>query len=241
MAEKEKTSILLSIKIGLYILGVGGITLFAINWNINNNYKKTKVGDIIGDGNIINLGDTYIGSEEYVVKPKDKRGIKFYPSGKRFAETPVATIGLSVDEVIAKTPICRSSVPECPVQACFASVECQEREDCMKVANVIDHVTKPTPYEIWNVRAKALYLLGYVKNEMLTKGPKVTWETILDAITKAINDDKNLLVRREAIKTFDKLTDFDRKDDFDFGSASKWWCSSDNRKTAIEKLEKTRN
>jgi len=207
--------------------------------NITDNSTKVKFGDIIGNNNTVNVfSGTSVDTDQYTSKRDTKGNIILYSKEKR-AEQAVAVRGFSVDEVIARTPICRLKhiEPECTVPACFASVKCQEREDRMNVANVIDHATKPTPYERWNVRARALYLLGYVKNEMLTKGDKSTWEAVLDTVTKAINEDKNLFVRREALKTFDKLTDFDRKDDFDFGSASKWWCSFDNRKAAMRKLK----
>jgi len=181
--------------------------------------------------NIFNItGDVYIENGQRLIA----KGDKFYSQ----EETEVDVRVFSVDEVIEKTPICKykKAAGEFTLQECYASPEFQERKDAMEAWNVLGHIIDQYP---WNVRAKALRLLSDAKNKMLGKG--ITWGEVLNKLIESMSDDINLMVRREALKTFDELTDFSRRDDFDFIKAVKWWDNPDNKRIAIEQLEKTRS
>lgn len=224
------------------VIGISVVVSISLIITNNISCRKQRLGNVDFGSNNTFYSPAIINGEVYLPKSEP---IKFYPEEKRVGKEKTSVIGkvFSVDEIIAKTPICvfQKVAGECPVEVCLASSsqECQEREDCMELDNVITHATHPTP-NYWNIRAKGFYLLGHANNEMLKDKHfrfSVTWEVILDTIANAINNDPNILVRREALKAFDKLTDFSRKDDFDFGSATKWWNTSDNKERAIEELK----
>ena len=133
-----------------------------------------------------------------------------------------------VDRRITVTPLCRPNI------------NCSEfvNENNFDLREVFPQVEDAT---YWNTRAKALRLLGKVNSQALAESKSITPETILTKIIEKMSIDSSLAVRREALRSFDKLTDFSKKDDFDFVRAVKWWENPENKKAAIDKLEKAKN
>ena len=129
--------------------------------------------------------------------------------------------------IIANTPLCIvGKDKECDLK------ENQVDENNPHVKSVIVNADNTT---YWSTRARSISIMSKIK-----RTTDDNWEIILDKITKAIEDDISLAVRREALVSFDALTDFDRESNFDFDKALAWWETDNNAKGAIKKLKEER-
>jgi len=214
---------------------------------INNpSCRKVNQGDINqgpGSTNLVQnsefYGPVYLGGKEYFPNLRAPiEDIKFSPKIK-----VVAVKNLSLDEVIDLTPVCKN--------ADEGGCAVLENENNMNIYNVMQHIAE-IGYRgdiHWNSRAKALRLLSKVTNKILLgqknqkteEEKKNEWRGILKKAIDSIKVDESPAVRREALKAFDELTDFNRKDDFDFNGALKWEKTGNHREEAIKKLKEERN